>query len=187
MDDNEKSFVEELLDASLRHYASSEPRPGLEGRVMAGVRARQETSRRRSAWAWVIGVAVAAAMITMLLIQWPHRQPAQLPATAKASATVSAPTVAKIAPPVHPPLLRRTPLIVPKGWVDSRPQQFPTPRPLSEQEKLLLAYTQSLESSSAAPASGAIQDSEHDLEIPPIRITAIMIEPLALMGSENDN
>jgi hypothetical protein len=71
--------------------------------------------------------------------------------------------------------------------VDKRPQQFPTPRPLSEQEKLLLVYAQSLEGSSAVPALNPNQSSEHVLEIRPIRITAIKIEPLAPIGSGNDN
>ena len=44
MDDKEKRCIDELLDASLRHYASTEPRPGLEGRVLAGVRARQQSA-----------------------------------------------------------------------------------------------------------------------------------------------
>ena len=99
--------------------------------------------------------------------------------TAKAPAKLSLPAVAKsrsagaaahAAPATAPGRAER---------VDTRPQQFPTPRPLSEQEKLLLVYAQSLKGSSAASAPDADQDSEHDLEIPPLSITAIKIEPLA--------
>ncbi len=179
MDDKEKRFVDELLRASLRHYAGAEPRPGLEVRVLAGVRARQEAARRRKAWAWAVGIAAAAAMVTLLVFHLPHRQSNSLPVTAKAPANLSAPAAAKIAPPAQPPMPRRPRRPAAPSRVDTRPQQFPTPRPLSEQEKLLLVYAQSLQGSSAASAPDADQDSEHDLKIPPLSITAIKIEPLA--------
>jgi hypothetical protein len=183
MDDKEKSFIDELLDASLRHYASAEPRPGLEGRVLAGVRARQEAARRRSAWPWAVGVAAVAAMVTLLVIHWPHQQPAPLPVTAKAPANLSAPAVAKIVTPARPPMPRPAP----PRRVDTRPEQFPTPRPLSEQEKLLLVYAQSLKGSSAASAWKADEDPEHELEIPALSIAAIQIEPLASPEKSGDD
>jgi len=186
MDDKEKRFVDELLDASLRHYAGGDPRPGLEGRVLAGVRARQRAARRRAAWAWALGMAAVTVVVTLLVIAWPRHQSAPTPLTAKAPANPSAPAIAKIAPPEQPPVLHRPRRPAAPTIADMRPQQFPTPRPLSEQEKLLLVYVQSLQGSSATPAPDADRDSEHDLEIPPLTITAIKIEPLAPPESEND-
>ena len=181
MDDKEKRFVDELLNASLRRYAGAEPRPGLEGRVLAGVRARQQGERWRNVWTWAVGMAAVAAMVTLLVIHWPRQQPAQLPETAQARATVAhgqkgtdrgyqlaAPTTAEVAPPVQPRMSHRPPRSAPQRWVDTRPQQFPTPRPLSEQEKLLVAYAQLLKNSSATSAPEADKDAEHDLEIPPL-------------------
>ena len=179
MDDKEKRFVDELLNASLRRYASAEPRPGLEGRVMAGVRARYERTRRRTVWAWAVGMAATAAMITLLVTEWPRHQPTQLPVAAKVPANVFGLTVAKAAPPVQPLSSHRPARPAFRRRVDSRPQQFPTPRPLSEQEKLLLVYAHSLEQSPGAAAPTTDQDFERDVEIPPIRIAAIKIEPLA--------
>ncbi|MFZ0964900.1 MAG: hypothetical protein WAO35_28925, partial [Terriglobia bacterium] len=75
MDDKEKSFVDELIGASLRNYAGAEPRPGLEGRVLAGVRARQQAARRRTAWAWSMGLAGVAVVVTGLVIYRPRQQP----------------------------------------------------------------------------------------------------------------
>jgi hypothetical protein len=183
MDDKEKRFVDELLNASLRRYASAEPRPGLEGRVLAGVRARQQANRRRSIWAWGMGLAAVAAMVALMLIYWPRPQSAPLPVTARAPANVSAPVVANAAPSVQPPVSHRPPRQAPPNRLDWRPHQFPTPRPLSEQEKLLVIYAQSLK---GTPAVMAQQDNdiEHDLEIPPLSIAAIKIEPLAPLGSE---
>jgi hypothetical protein len=186
VDDKEKRFVDELLDASLRRYASAEPRPGLEGRVVAGVRAQNQAMRRRSMWAWAMGMAAAAAMATLLVMERSRHQPVPLPATAKVPANVSAPAVAKITPPVQPPLSHRWPRPASQLRVDPRPQQFPTPRPLSEQEKLLLVYAHSIEESPGASAPTTDQDFERDLEIPPIRIAAIKIEPLDPSESEGE-
>ena len=177
MDDKERQFVDELLEASLRNYAGDAPRAGLEGRVLAAVRARQQAARWRTAWAWTLGVAGVAAMVTLLVLHWPHRQPAPLPVTAKAPANPSAPVVAKGAPVVQPPMLRRAVRPAVATTVDSRPQQFPTPRPLSEQEKLLVAYVQAVKASEGV--SGPSTEQSHDLEIPPLSIAAIKIEPLA--------
>jgi hypothetical protein len=186
MDDKEKRFVNELLDASLRRYAGAEPCLGLETRVLAGARARQQAARRRTMWAWALGTAAVAAMVTMLVIHWPHRQPAPLPLSAKTPADLSVHAVARVASPVQLPMPRRSQHTAPPSMVDTRPQQFPTPRPLSEQEKLLLAYAKSLNGSSAASAPQADMDVEHDLEIPPISIAAIKIEPLAPLGSGDE-
>src|SRR5208282_318524 len=125
-------------DASLRHYASAEPRPGLESRVLAGVRARQKAARRRTTWVWAVGVAAVAAMVTVLVIHRPRRQPTLLPTTAKAPADLSAPAVAKAAPPMQSPLAHTSRRPNAPSRVDTRPPQFPTPRPLSKQEELLL-------------------------------------------------
>ena len=186
MDDKEKRFVDELLGASLRHYASAEPRPGLEGRVLAGVRSRQQAARRRATWAWAIGSAAGAAMVVFFVVHRPRHHTPAFSAAAKALVNVAAPTVAKIAPPARPTVPRRPQRSDARPKGDTRPQQFPTPRPLSEQEKLLLAYVRALRGSSVAPVPDANQDAEHDLEIPPLSITAIEIEPLASPGSEDE-
>jgi hypothetical protein len=178
VDDKEKHFVDEMLRASLRHYASAEPRPGLEGRVLAGVQSRQRAARHRAAWAWAIGATAVAAMVVLFVIHGPRHQTVQLPVTAKAPANVAAPAVAEIARPAQPLLPHHTRPSTARSWVDRRPQQFPTPRPLSEQEKLLLVYAESLKTSSADSAWKPDQDSARELEIPALSITAIKIEPL---------
>ena len=68
MDDKEKLFVDELLSASLRRYARGEARPGLEGRILAGVRARQQAERRRNAWAWTTAIAGAMALVAVMVL-----------------------------------------------------------------------------------------------------------------------
>jgi hypothetical protein len=133
-----------------------------------------------------MGVIAVTEVVTLLVIYRPRQQPAPTPMTAKAPANISAPSVAKIAPPVQPSMPHRPPRSAPRSWVDARPQQFPTPRPLSEQEKLLLVNVQSLKGSSAASMQMADENAEHDLEIPPLSIAAIKIEPLALAEKSGD-
>jgi hypothetical protein len=178
VDDKEKQFVDDLLAASLRNYAGAEPRAGLEGRVLAGVRARQRAASRRTAWWGAAGMAGVAAMLALLVYYWPHPQPAPLPETAKVPASPSVPVAAKAAPAVPPPVLRRPPRPAAPAVIDWRPQQFPTPRPLSEQEKLLVAYVLAAKGSAAVSAPSTEQNLEHDLEIPPLSIAAIKIDPL---------
>ena len=193
MDDKKKRFVDQVVDASLRWYARTESRPGLEGRVLAGVRARQQAARRRAAWTWALGTAAMAALLTLLVVHPSRRQRAQLPETTPARATVThgqkgtdrdyqlaAPTAAEIARPLQPRMPRRLPRSATQRSVETRPQQFPTPRPLSEQEKLLVEYVKLLKDSPAALAPEPDQDVEHDLDIPPITIASIKIEPLTL-------
>ena len=179
MDDKQKQFVNELVDAALRNYSGGGPRPGLETRILAGVRVRQEAARRRAAWLWSASLASLALMVALVVARWPRPAPAPAPYAAKAPARVS------LAPagPAAPPLLVVKPRRPPRSRVlsqrDTRPQQFPTPRPLSEQEKLLLAYVQAVKSSAGAAAPDAAPNPDEDVEIPALSITSIRIEPLA--------
>lgn len=180
MDDNEKQFVNDLLDASLRIHATAEPRPGLENRIVAGVRARQREAGRRTAWAWAVAMAGVVAIVGIVALRGGHRQPAPEPVIAKFPASHDAPVIATTVPNSPLPSPRRMPHRSELRTVDWRPQQFPTPRPLGEQERLLLAYVQALKGSPAAPAPTAQQDPQADLSIPPLIIEPIKIEPLDL-------
>jgi hypothetical protein len=185
MEDKRKRFASDLLDASLRHYAKAEPRPGLEGRVMASVRARQLAVRRRTVWAWSLGIAAAVTAIAMFVIYSPRRQQASLPVTANAPAMHAAPHIARTSPVEPSRPAQRLPHPPSQNSVDTRPQQFPTPRPLSKQEKLLLLYVQSVQSSAENPAPDGDQIPVRNLEIPPISMTAIKIEALPSLEDGN--
>ncbi len=186
MDDREKRFVDELVEASLRRCAGAEARPGLEGRVLAGVGARQQAERRRKSLFWIVGMATAAAVVAMLVTGWTDRQTAPVPITAKAPSIVSSPTVARVVPPVQRTIVRRPANHAASSRVDPRPQQFPTPRPLSEQEKLLVEYAQLIKNSPGMVAPAADQNPVRDLEIPPLSIAAIKIEPLPSLGNADE-
>ena len=143
--------VERWLDAALTQYAKAEPRAGLEGRVLAGLRAERSrlASRRRRWWGAVAAVAAMAAIAVAVWVGQATR--ARTPAGVGAAAirrndvTPDRPAVHSVPQPPaghvaknasrRPPIQRvtRTPEV-------ARLEQFPAPAPLSEQEKLLARY-----------------------------------------------
>jgi hypothetical protein len=176
-DDEPDPFVDELLDASLKQYRGEEPRSGLEMRILAGVRTQERAARLR--WlGWAVAVCagiLAVIALTLHFARAPLRQ-----STPRASLPQPVTT-----PPAPPTVSRQQPLLTPRrpgvgvrraATRRSRPEQFPTPLPLTQQEKLLLAYF-----NKAAPAGsvpGAYGNTPDGLEIPRIKIAALEIEPL---------
>jgi hypothetical protein len=149
--ENDKQ-LDELLDSMLSAYSAAEPRPGLENRILAGMR---EAAGNPAApwwswkWLWAAGAAAAAALLLFML--WIGNHPAaphpaktvvQVPRTAQPAPQI---TQSRPAAPVqtakHQPKLRVPPRLQDASLpLDRRPAVFPTPTPLSEQERLLLSY-----------------------------------------------
>jgi len=198
-DDKQDQFVDELLEASLKQYRGEEPRPGLEMRILAGVRSRERaTRRRRIAWALAACTGMLAAVI--LALHFPptrYRQPSP-----SASGTQRAPLQAAKPSPmpgsadsrfwsprlVHGPKEKpRTPRPGGHAVNPARPEQFPTPLPLTEQERLLLAYVdKAAKPEFVAGTNEAEEASVSDLEIPGIKIAALEIKPLDDSQSEQE-
>ena len=177
MDDKQRDqFVDELLDASLRHYQSEEPRAGLEGRILANVQSA-EGRARRARWAWVaVSTAMIAVMVSVLLLRSPRDRDEQVTASTCQPEVMRsvAPKIVTPAPPVVP-TKRATRACRPPAR-PKRPEQFPTPAPLSEQEKLLLLYVNRVSESDSGP-----EPDGQEIEPIPIReveIAAIDITPL---------
>ena len=82
------------LEASLKQYGEAEPRPGLEGRVWANLRAEREPGPD-GRWSWAPGLGVLLAVMVGGGIFW-ARGPGALPETT--SGQRSAPVVPKEAP-----------------------------------------------------------------------------------------
>jgi hypothetical protein len=141
------------LEASLKQYGEAEPRPGLEARLWANLQAEGEPGPDGS-WSWAVGLGVLLAVMVGGGIFW-ARGPGALPETT--SGHRSAPLVPKEAPaplattearsPAVSALLSSVPRRVARrstAAVGSEPrlEQFPSPRPLSEQEEMLARYVQ---------------------------------------------
>jgi len=61
----DERFVDELLDSALAQYAQAEPRPGLEGRLLA--RLRSEPDPAAFGWRWLPMAAAAAVVFAAVL------------------------------------------------------------------------------------------------------------------------
>ena len=142
--------MDEMLDSLLANYSSVEPRPGLETRVLANLR---EAEKEEPAgwwnfkWLWA-GVAVAAIIVAAVLINGRHRVEPPTHVIVKTSPAIPQPEIQPHTPAVRNETVRIRPR---KSLAPTRPQNaalalnerpavFPTPTPLSEQEKLLLSY-----------------------------------------------
>lgn len=180
MEDKSKDqFVAELLEASLRRYRSEEPRAGLEGRILTHVLSSDHSARRWT-WVWALGAATAGVLVIFALLQIP-----QHPAPAPSQEQV---VVERTAPPAIPspptqstspkPSLRTARLsgMPARGAVaqPSRPAQFPTPAPLSEEERLLLVYA------AQSPNAETENLTTNDLGIKPLEIPDIMIAKIEI-------
>jgi len=187
MDPNDKDrFVDDLLDASLRRYRSEEPRAGLENRILANVRASDRALQpRRWVWAWTLAASATVLILAVVVLRFTSRPASRTAGTLPALQTIApkpepqkmvavAPWVSHI--PGRPVRALRSP--APES---RRPEQFPTPSPLSEQEKLLLRYVESMPLPELAIQTGTKQTEQ--LSIPKLRIAALEIKPLA--ESEN--
>jgi hypothetical protein len=150
MADQEKDRqVDKMLDSLLANYSSAEPRPGLETRILANLR---EAEKKAPGWwnfKWIwAGVVAAALVIAMALVSGRHRVTSPTNTVVESRQPAPQSQIQPHAPAVRNERVRIRPR---KSLAPTRPQNatlalnerpavFPTPTPLSEQEKLLLSY-----------------------------------------------
>jgi hypothetical protein len=144
--------IDDMLDSLLANYSSAEPRAGLETRILANLREAEEKKALQGWWnfKWIWAGAVAAAIIVAaVLINGRHRITPPAHVIVKTSPAIHQPEIQP-----HPPIARQetarvhrrkssTDPTAPQNTalaLNERPAVFPTPTPLSEQEKLLLSY-----------------------------------------------
>jgi len=147
--------MDEMLDSMLANYSAAEPRPGLETRILANLREAEEKKATQGWWnfKWIWAGAVAAAIIVAaVLISGGHRVAPPTNVIVKTRQPAPQPEIqphAAIAPKQVGKIHRREPSAAPTTQQNAtlalrdRPAVFPTPTPLSEQEKLLLSYVAS--------------------------------------------
>jgi len=142
----------EWLDAALKQYGEAEPRSGLEGRVLATLRVERER-RATNQWRWWPALAVLAVVVLIGGAIFLARRPdvtAPTSATNRADIPV-APTVPErsiashdigVSAIVRPAQSGRPHRSLHVAHETRTPHldQFPSPEPLSEQEKILADY-----------------------------------------------
>lgn len=146
------------LDAALARYAAVEPRVGLEERVLANLRAERAHLPERSWWRWSTASAItlAAVIMVVLAVAWKSGT-RHAPVLANHPSTIAPSgrqphqrvTANGIANGPHSQTLRRTAKPVPHrrqpaAVAEAHPKldQFPSPQPLSEQERILASYVE---------------------------------------------
>jgi hypothetical protein len=189
MDDKERNqFVDSLLDASLARYSTVAPRPGIEGRVLANVGARQE---RRSwfAWAgrlaaWAFTIFIAVGVLKLLQVR---RSPSPPLSVAKVKTAPPTPPAAHdpIAVPreraraLLPASKRRAPQAnIVLAHAENKLPMFPSPGPMTDQEKLLAQYVRT------TPAEVLLAASTESAQIPELEMKPLEIAPLDTDGTE---
>jgi hypothetical protein len=142
------------LDAALAKYATVEPRAGLEQRVLTNLQAEREKIASRSWRRWPVTVALAATVTIAVGVSLTWRSPKTSPAV-----SVNRPPISVRSGGQDGPLLagdarnpqpltssarrkktnrdrRRQPTVA----AGPKLEQFPSPQPMSEQEKILASY-----------------------------------------------
>lgn len=146
MEPRNQERLDALLDRALAEYGKADPRPGLENRVLANLDGERERAARRR-WRWALGMAGAAAAVVLAVWVGNGMRKPLLPAS---GANTVSPIVREIAAAKSSGPVDVRPAVKPSRHVSNgRPQegvevavtpkleQFPSPMPLSEQEKLL--------------------------------------------------
>lgn len=192
MTDGRPSKLDELLDSALAEYGSAEPRPGLEGRVVASLRAAAaEPAPHPGGWravlalllrpaaAGVLAAATLAAVLAFYFVAGGRERPtppsprvaagrgsaasagpeAAAPLDPKAPAAAAGPAAPAPSASKPPTLLavRSSPRPV-RGSRVVRLDSFPAHSPLTEQERLLLAYVSAAPREEVVPRSGFLDE-----------------------------
>ena len=146
------------LDQLLAEALQAEPLAGLEQRVLARL-----PSRKRAWWWWVPGLVAAGLAVIAVVVEM---QPEE-------SLPLRPPPVPLVVylprPPTHPPPARRRAKL-------EKQSQFPTPRPLSAEERALLAFLHQDPEGAGEALRDMRKRSEAPIEIEPIHIPPLLSE-----------
>ena len=160
------------LDAALAKYSAVEPRAGLEERVLANLRAERARVPNHSWWRWSVAGALTAVVLAALVLGWKlGKSPVMVnhPSTSRPDASqlqtnVAANGGAKQLPPtgrVPKPAVRR-PRPTVFAAVNPKLDQFPSPQPLTEQEKILASYVARFHAQAVLIARVANEEIQQD-------------------------
>ena len=137
--------LDHALDAALVRYSAIEARTGLEDRILANLRAEHVHAHPRSSWRWGVAAACATVVLVIIGLAWEgiRRAPtiAIHPPVIEPQIELPAPQIASTRPPAPYSMARPAPYRS-KQTASANPKldQFPSPQPLSEQEKILAGY-----------------------------------------------
>ncbi len=151
MTNTNQDELDRALDAALAKFAAVEPRAGLEQRVLANLRTAPRQVPDHAWWRWGVMAAVAAMLLVAVALGWrtgkpPHPAVADHPSPASQGPQPRRQVVSnghenEVQPHVPHHLQTATHHAqLPVVAAVPRLEQFPSPLPLSEQERILASY-----------------------------------------------
>jgi hypothetical protein len=178
MDRNHSDELDRIIDRGLAGYSSREPLAGLEDRVLNRIRLEAAGPRRSRWWALALVVPALAALVIVAVVSRSGHAPI---AKSIQTAGVVAPPLSMA--PALPPAAVSRPARRTRGAKPSRASlrflpkrdQFPTPSPLTPEERALILLAQARPAEVEAFAELQRKNLK-DIEIPPIEIPPLRIE-----------
>jgi len=152
MADTKRNELDSILNAALAKYAAIEPRAGLEDRILANLQARQARVPDRVWWRWGVTGALAAVVVMVFALAWRSGKLSPPFVANHSSAAKQGHQEPATKATVHDERNEvGTPMRITKAAAHrqhlavaaSNPpklERFPSPQPLSEQEKMLQSY-----------------------------------------------
>ncbi len=166
------------LDAALARYTAVEPRTGLEQRILANLESAKERAAARVWWRWPALTAVAAVIVIAVSIAWKSGRPVQKvtvhpPSTIRGTKDAGTQVANRGGSgPIHlhpaPSDIRLKPHPVSHSatsiaFAAPKLEQFPSPRPLSEQEGILAGYIAKYPENAALIAQARTEALQEDI------------------------
>lgn len=170
--------LDEMLDDALASYGKAPEREGLERRVLAKVNERTMPARPSGRFVLAMGAAAAAACC---LVWWEmpkmtmHPSPAATTTTTPKTSKTEEALLAKTIPARDPTVVLSRPAKLrsrPKRSAEPKLPQFPTPSPMTGEERALLRLA-------TGDTKAIPRELTHSGDpIEPLRMAAIEIKPL---------
>jgi hypothetical protein len=151
--DDKERLLDQYIDSALAKYGRAEPRPGIETRIIAGLRAEEARSVLTHRWKWMVLTACSALAISAFIAIHFNAGRSHKPVIA-VQQTVGSHGVPRVGSEGSPHLGgQEAGLATPSRRVTrhrsagtseatelAKLNQFPSPAPLSEQEQILTRY-----------------------------------------------
>lgn len=164
--------LDDRLDAALAKYAAVEPRAGLEARILANLRAQQQTEKSLNWWRWTAAITAALLILTTLIWRTEQHGPQDAVRVAnspekKQQQVVTNTVVGSSTHTIFKKTAVRRRKHSPTAAVaqaNAKLEQFPSPRPLTEQEKLLAEYVSQFQDEAVLVARARAEVLRQDLK-----------------------
>jgi hypothetical protein len=198
MEPNDQENLHRWLDRALVEYGNTEPRSGLEARVLANLSAERERITARQRWFWALTLTATAAVI--ILAVWMESNTGlriNIPTQTSTASELQAQSKQRPVEMAKPDVFQRSrkissPRVDRNRTVHSfetaaapKLDRFPSSQPPSEQERLLLAYLKETPTEELMLAIVKAKSNE-DLRVKDLDIQSLEHETPASESSERN-